>query len=61
MQFYIDDDRLNQMANCINEMPTKYGFQLAILLNMWRAEALNAAQASTNTPAPADAVPDSEG
>ena len=61
MQFYIDDERLNQMANFINEMPTKYGFQLAILLNTWRHEALTAAQSAMENPPPDDAVPTSEG
>ena len=57
MQFFIDDERLNQMANFINEMPTKYGFQLAILLNTWRSEALMAEQKAANPQPPAEEVP----
>lgn len=38
MPFMIDEKRLEQLAMYINEMPTKFGFPLAVLLNQWVAQ-----------------------
>lgn len=52
MQIILTEQRLDQLAIYINEMPTKYGFAVAVLLNQWRAEAIAEQAESEKAPMP---------